>query len=67
MTFYSVPSYIKNILATMEKLMTGEVSCRAVLHLCGLSMENFSVGRPKEGMAAGIIRADDSENLSPAG
>lgn len=47
--------------------MTGEVSCRAVLHLCGLSMENFSVGRPKEGMAAGIIRADDSENLSPAG
>lgn len=36
-------------LEAMEKLMTGEVSCRNVLNLCSPAMENFAGSRPKDG------------------
>ena len=36
-------------LEAMEKLMTGEVSCRNVLNLCSPAMENFVGSRPKDG------------------
>ena len=36
-------------LEAMEKLMTGEVSCRNVLNLCSPAMENFEGSRPKDG------------------
>lgn len=36
-------------LEAMEKLTTGEVSCRNVLNLCSLAMESFAGSKPKDG------------------
>ena len=36
-------------LEAMEKLTTGEVSCRNVLNLCSPAMESFAGSKPKDG------------------
>ncbi len=54
-------------LEVMEKLTTGEVSCRNVLNLCSPAMESFAGSRPKGWVAAGVVWAYDSKDLSPSG